>query len=169
MAAVRPRMAPKTRRDPIRRTADGISPQARLTNTDPNRKYVWVNTADSLAGVDYYLALGYEIEERRDDGPQQVGRKGNPFRQLQGLNETYIIFMGQVLMSCPREVADEIEQYGGEGGIGQIGWDAVEKQITGREQGRKLLRTVPGIVGREGEPVIHVENETSPATPEIGL
>jgi hypothetical protein len=169
MAAVRTKQAPKTRRDPIRRTADGISPQARLRNTDPSRKYVWVNTADSLAGVDYYLANGYEIEQRRPDGPQQVGRQANPFRQLQGLNETYIIFMGNVLMSCQRDVADEIDQYGGEGGIGQVGWDAVEKQITGREHGRKLLKNIPGIIGRDGEPVILVENETSPAAPEIGL
>lgn len=168
-AAARKQVAPQTRRDPVRRPNDGVSPLARLTHTDPNKKYVWVNTNDQLAGVDYYLSIGYEVEMRREDGPKQVGLGRNPFRKLQGSEESYLMFQGNVLMSCDRAVADDIELNGPDGTSGQVFWDTIEKRLTGRDHAKKLLRDVPGIIGRSGDPIIHVENETSAQEADIGV
>lgn len=169
MAVVRAKTQAKTRRDPVRRTSDGVSPLAQLVNRDPNKKYVWVNTADTLAGVDYYLSMGYEIEENREGGVQQVGFGRNPFRKSPEGKDSYLMFQGNVLMSCSKEQAEDLELYGPDGSSGQLKWDELEKQITGHGHGSRLLRNVPGIVGRDGDPVIRVENETSNPEVELGV
>lgn len=159
MAAVQKRSEPQNRRDPVRRSRDGVSPLARIENKRPGFKYIWVNTNDSIFGVDYYLALGAEIVQRSADGPKQVGLGRNPFRKLQGPEESYIMFHGCVLMEMSDELAKDIEQYGPDGTSGQDEWDAIERRITGRALAERLERGIG--IGRGGRPVIGFENETT--------
>lgn len=138
----------------------------KLENMDPARHYVWVSTNDASGGIDHYHALGYELEERgRAGGPKQVGSRPNPFTQAKGLGETYIMHYGCALMSCPMELFKERERNGGDGGVGQAGWDRVEQQLRGRGTAadhRRMLRGIPGLIGTDGRPIVRVENYQDP-------
>ena len=157
---------PKTRRDPVRRTNDGVSPLARLENQDPNRKYVWVNPNDQYYGVEFYESIGYEVEQRREGGVKQVGG-GRFARKAPG--ESHFTFQGQILMSIPREEADEIEALGAFENAGQAWADALEARILSKAAARGLTKGIRGVEGREG-PVVRAEQwepETSDVTEEL--
>jgi hypothetical protein len=70
---------------------------------------VWVNLADSHQGPDYYLAIGYQVETQRPDGPVPLGG------QLTRKDNDRIEWRGHVLMSAPIKRKAEIDAYGEDG------------------------------------------------------
>lgn len=161
MSVARSKQEPKTRKDPRHAQADGVSPLAHLSNKDPDRSYLWVNMNDSVGGVDYYLSLGYRVEERREGGVGQgFAVAKNPFRKDNDPSESYFIFQGLVLMSVDSARAQEIAEHGAYGNSGQRSADVLARRINGPQFGKSLIRDIPGLMGRDG-PVLHVENETT--------
>ena len=84
----------RRRNDPISSPASGMRAWEAVFNRDPGRHYVWANPNCDQSGVASYLALGYEVETYRKDGPQP-----KVTRTLKDGDE--ITVKGQVLMSCP--------------------------------------------------------------------
>lgn len=89
---------PPKRQDPVSRPVDGAGPDSHWANLSPDRHYVEVPAKADYHGVDYYLALGYEVETHRPggDGPKPRGT----YRAGDGSELTR---RGCILMSCPRE------------------------------------------------------------------
>ena len=85
-------------------------------NRDPERHYVWADQNELMTGVQNYLAMGYEIETYRKDGPQPAVT-----RTLKDGGE--ISVKGMVLMSCPLEHRKSLDVEG------QAQVDALEKRI----------------------------------------
>ena len=94
--------AGRKRSDPKSRPADGRRAYDEVDRKDPNRHYVFANPNDEMTGVDSYLAQGYEVENKRPDGPKaRVGKT---------TGDT-VVSNGMVLVSRPMsdheaEVAD---------------------------------------------------------------
>jgi len=88
--------------DPVSRSASGVKQWDRIRNLDPSRYYVLANPNDELSGVPYYLALGYEVEKVRKDGP--VPKVARTMR-----DGDEITVLGQVLMSCPRDEREAMD------------------------------------------------------------
>lgn len=133
---------------------------ATLANKRPGMKYIWVNTNDTLFGVDYYLSLGAVVVQQSEDGPRQAGTRGvNPFRKTDGPNASYIMFQGNVLMEMPQEIADEIEMNGPDGCSGQLDADRIAQQLSGRSIAQRLQKGFE--IGREGRPIIGFVDKAS--------
>lgn len=118
----KPTIPGKLRQDPAPRSADGSQPWDKFRGLSPERTYVCVNPNDEMFGCSYYEGLGYEIERKREGGPKSLVGK------TVGDGDAVTV-MGQVLMSCPNEVAEQIFRHGVGGGGGQDYIDRVEKKI----------------------------------------
>jgi len=94
------------RHDPVSRPPLGSDAEDPWTNKQPDRHYIEVDGKAQWHGVDYYLALGYEVEERREGGP----RLKSATRSRSEGNE--LSRYGQVLMSCPIELKRERDAEG---------------------------------------------------------
>jgi hypothetical protein len=145
--------ATPVRKDPPPRTYDGAITW-NLVNKDPNRHYVWAHP-DNDAGVNYYLARGYDFElDRGEAGVHLQGRaRRNPFaKKLRtDTGESYITQMDMVLMSCPLEwIQDEQRE-------AQHQADIIEKRMVSKKAVAELLRGI-NVRGRDGTPYIRVEN-----------
>ena len=81
--------------DPPSRPVDGSRPDG-LRNADPDRHYVLANPNDVYCGLDYYIGLGYIVEERRKGGPHFPGVHAS-------VDGGQVTRAGQVLVSCPME------------------------------------------------------------------
>lgn len=97
-------MAGKKRIDPPVRSADGSRPFDAIRNADPTRHYVFVNPNDEMTGVSVYESMGYEVVKKTADGPSAVIGKTASDGEV-------VTVLGQVLMSCPREIRDEHVRY----------------------------------------------------------
>lgn len=140
--------ADSVRKDPVARWADGSAPYTKLQNTDPNRKYVFVDKTNRLQ-LGMYEMLGYERETRRPDGPKPILGDGASIGDS-------IEVMDMVLMSIPIEKYQEQYQSGGpDGSLGQRHFDMLEERIIDRA-GEDSIR---GIHRRRDYAII---NETSP-------
>lgn len=143
---------PTKRSDPKPRQNSGIGAWTRLDNRDPTRWYVWVFKADQHQGPDYYLAVGYEVETQRPNGPKPIGGR------LTRKDGETIEWRGHVLMSCSLARKAEIEAYGEDGEedhpetwTGQRHADSLERDVMTR-RGTNLfggigVRTRGGDVG----------------------
>lgn len=147
------KVSPKPLRlDPKPRHLDGSAVWARLKNTDPDKRYVYVNKGDSDAMATYDDA-GYQVELLTSGGVCPAGgRTGR-------LNEP-IEMRGMLLMSIGRQRAAEIEMHGADGDGGQAGADRLEETIVDR-RGFDPLR---GMHSR----FITVENKIQAPENEVG-
>lgn len=128
-ASAGPRSAPdkasSVRSDPKRSHIDGVR-EGKLYGDgyDPKKfHYVWVGMALQQGGIESYEMMGYRILTL-DDGVKVTGR----FRT----KENQIEMMGHVLMACPKERRDEIEQYGPGGDTGLQHSKRIEQLLVGR-------------------------------------
>lgn len=126
--------------DPKPRPTNGVHTSTLLKDKDPNKKYVWVNLADSNA-LSTYEALGYIVEEQRDGGPHHMGGK------LNRKNGERIEWRGNLLMSISLERAMEIEKYGPDGDSGQDLADKIEGRYLEKDRGRDPMRGI-GLLNR---------------------
>lgn len=88
-------MAARKRVDPKSVPTNGSVNPERLQRRNPERHYVWVNPNDDDGGVEGYLANGYELERRTEDGV--IAPRGA------AKDDGVWTFKGQKLMSCPLE------------------------------------------------------------------
>ena len=86
----------RRRQDPVSSPASGMRAWEVVYQRDPDRHYVWADPNEPMTGVQNYLALGYEVETYRKDGPQPAVT-----RTLKDGGE--ITVKGMNLMSCPLE------------------------------------------------------------------
>lgn len=149
LAPARPAVGQEARKDPSPRWTDGAAPFTRLLNTRPDRKYVLLSKHDRLT-ISKYMALGYERETNREDGPRFV------YGESAKMGD-FVETMDLVLFSVELERWIDHYQHGGiDGSMGQKYYDAVEQKIIDRV-GDDATR---GIHARRGWAVI---NETEPA------
>lgn len=143
---------PRAKRTPLRRdpkrVIDPDQMKGNVVGRDPGRKYVLANPNDPDHGVDYYLSIGYVIEEAREGGPRIVGGQSK---------EGHVTFRGQVLMSIDEETWEDIRQFGPDGKSGLALAAELESKIV-KPGG------VDGIRGMAG--AFEVINETSRAQAE---
>lgn len=132
------------RRDP-KRVVDPDQMKGNVSGKDPGRKYVLANPNDPDYGVDYYLSIGYRLEEAREGGPSIVGGQRK---------DGHVSFRGQVLMSIDVETWEDIQKFGPDGRTGLALAAELEAKIV-KPGG------VDGIRGMDG--VFGVANETSRA------
>lgn len=113
------------RKDPSARWADGAAPFTRLLQTRPDRKYVLVSKADQMT-IGKYLALGYERETNRADGPRFV------YGESAAMGD-FVETMDLILLSLAME--DHLDQYAHgaiDGSMGQKHYDQLESEIIDR-------------------------------------
>lgn len=132
-------MPQKTERvDPPRKTAGTVLRATALDNQDPNKHYVWASLTNEIQGVpavDYYEAIGYEIEKHKPGGVVSgLGRTARERKQGQNIEQ-----YGCVLMSCSLERKAEIDQFGANGDGGQEAASELEDKYL-KKGGRDLLR-----------------------------
>lgn len=132
-------MPQKTERvDPPRKTAGTVLRATALTNKDINRHYVWAsltNEIQGIAAVDYYEAIGYDVELHKPNGVVSgLGRTSREKKQGQRIEQ-----YGCVLMSCSLERKAEIDQFGADGDGGQQAASDLEERYL-KKGGRDLLR-----------------------------
>lgn len=130
-----------TRNDPKPRNMNGLMAWNRLVGNDPSRHYVWVSLNAPFFGTEYYEGLGYDIEYWREGcaKPAADGRKdlkelikgGGPIQRS-----------GHVLMSCPKETREEIEQFGPDGDSGQDLADKIENALIKDDSQVDLMRGI---------------------------
>ena len=115
----------ESRKDPSPRWADGAAPFTRLLQTRSDRKYVLVSKADQLT-LSKYLALGYQRETNREDGPRFV------YGESAAMGD-FVETMDLILLSLDMERHLEQYQHGGiDGSEGQKYYDQLEAQIVDR-------------------------------------
>jgi hypothetical protein len=141
----------KRRKDPVRRSYDG-SFTYDLSDKNPKHQYVWTHpTADT--GVNYYLSLGYDFVRQGPDAPRIRGRKRqNPFMKLQPGAEDLIMQGDMVLMFIDRA------EYEATVKDAQAEMTDIERRILSKSV-NELLRGI-NVRGRDGNPILAVENET---------
>lgn len=149
--SLKPAAPPATegRKDPHPRWTDGAAPFTKLVGARADRKYVLVSKNDQLT-IGKYIALGYERETNRADGPRFV------YGESASMGD-YVETMDLILLSVSMERYLDHYKYGGiDGAQGQEYWDIQEKKIIDRI-GDDASR---GIHARRGWATI---NETEPA------
>lgn len=92
--------------NPVSRPVDGALAYDQFANLDPNRHYVQVSPAADWHGRSWYEALGYEVEVARKDGPRPLAAG---VTRKEG---TEIQNLGQLLMSCPRDLYEARKRAG---------------------------------------------------------
>jgi hypothetical protein len=101
----------------------------KITNYDPNKKYIWANTQDKNQGVAYYESIGYRAEVKSEGGVSA------PYaRKLREGEE--ILVRDMLLMSMSKEEAQEIEQFGDDGDTGLELARKLELKMTGGKDPR---------------------------------
>jgi len=149
LAAARASTGQEARKDPVPRWTDGAAPFTRLLNTRPDRKYVLLSKQDRLT-MAKYIALGYERETNREDGPRFVYGES---AKMGDFVETMDLLLFSISMD---RWLDQYQNGGIDGSLGQKHYDDVEAKIIDRV-GDDQTR---GIHARRGWAVV---NETEPA------
>lgn len=144
-----------TRRDPRPRRVDAMEKAGQFKQLDPKRHYVAVYKAAEENGIGEYEERGYVVELVRADGPRSItGTKTRGEGQP-------VEYRGHVLMSIEREelAAQEAQ--------GQAEADALERRIIRRDGMVDHMRGIHGLRGRDGTPVVSLENDTKALEQEI--
>lgn len=141
---VAPRRARRTgpnrggrRNDPAPRHIDGSVGWTKVKNEDPNKKYCWVFMGNSDQGVDYYSNLGWTPVKRE---------KGNASsaKGITGKTGDVQVMMGHMLMSIPKDVHQEIYDYGEDGSTGQALADRREDMMIDAKNANDDFRGLSG-------------------------
>jgi len=143
---------PTFRADPKQRAVDGVADLTEIVNPDPDRCYVLVNEVNrGFFDVEYYESLaenmglepedGYNVERRREGGPRlKTGRTARG-------NDDILRFRGMVLMSCPKEFKDMLND------IGQRGADKYANEVRKRQG---VADDLSGIGLRRGDDTTYI-------------
>lgn len=151
--------APKktVRHDPKDMPVMGVQPDVtELKNKDEDRVYRLITADDPTAGVGYYETIGYEVETWKTGSDAlgfkfgRTGREGEPME-----------FRGHLLMSCTKERAEQIEQFGPFGNQGQALADRIENVIVDKDS---IPRDITRGIGTSsaGRPYISASWDASP-------
>lgn len=126
------------RKDPPSRDPRGAVNLFDLSKSDPNRSYVWVNSASEDQSPAYYHELGYRVEKHGSDAAVPRG-------QAAGTPGEVVERLGQVLMSCTNDNRRELEA------AGQAQEDAREQRYIVKRGARDPMRGLTGVrTGGEG-------------------
>lgn len=128
-----------TKVTPRTRPAHEAGHDGQLINPSLDKKYVLVSREDwNPMNVDYYLAMGYEMEICTPDGVRiRMGEKpvvGSPLG-----------WRGMTLMSCSKERADEIFQVGPNGNTGQAYMDKLMAKIRKDPKSQDIVQQARGL------------------------
>lgn len=148
----------KLRNDPKPRPTDALSNAFEIINPDPKKHYVAVDEHGSrnMFGVEYYRALGYDVEVFDANDKDSVRfRRGTTVRHGDALAT-----FGHVLMSMDKATHREMEHGG------QQAADLMEKQIVTKRGLRDHFR---GIGINKNENWVEVQNETSSLESHLSL
>lgn len=121
-----------------------------ILGADPEKSYVWAYKASDAIG--FYENRGYEVETIRADGS---GPRSNVSRKKGLVPGNPVEWNSNVLMSISKAELAEIEAQG------QAEVDDLESRILSKGGGVDSLRGISGIRGRDGAPVLGLENKTS--------
>lgn len=140
---------PSIRRDPAPRRVDLSRDDGSIVGADPEKAYVWAYKAGDAIGM--YENRGYEVETIRADGSGPRSRVA----RTKGLTPGQPVeWKSNVLMSISKAELAEIEAQG------QAETDELESRILSKGGGVDSLRGINGIRGRDGTPVLGLENKT---------
>lgn len=145
--------APPKRIDPPSRPPMDFEERMRLTDTDPDKHYIWANNAGNYS-TDYWEAFGYDIEMHAEGSVRLL--MGGHTKRKQKMGEP-ITQLGCILMSCPIELRLQMEA-GGQGHADRTEAMMITKRVT-----KDTMRGID-LRGPHG-PIMSVENETGPAVP----
>lgn len=157
-AAARPAKKPPTRLDPKKvRAINGTGQWATgLKNQRADRKYVLASKSDTLMGVEYYEALGYEVELAKPGVNALKFVAGKTCREGQPLES-----FGHVCMSMSLADWEHMEEFGVSGDTGQNRASLLEQRmLSKRGFTRDITQGVPGIgqyLGVRNESVLEDE------------
>lgn len=129
----------QTKVTPRTRPAHEAGHDGQLINADPAKKYVLVPRDENHPmGVQYYEAMGYELEICTPDGVKI--RMGEPVKPGSPLG-----WRGHALMSCSKARADEIFEFGPTGNTGQRYFDQLMQKIRKDPTSKKPHEHVRGL------------------------
>ena len=129
---------PAKRFDPKFRPVDGTDDWTVLKNRDPNRHYVGALASNKgMFDVEYYASLSEGLDLNPEDGyvvEKYAGPQGVRFRTgntSRAVGDT-IMFRGHVLMSCPKEFKELLDQIGPDGSSGLRQADEIDQRLIKR-------------------------------------
>ena len=164
---------PARRFDPKSRPVDAVGDWTVLKNRDPERHYVGaLEMNKGMFDVEWYLSLAEGLGQDEEFGyrvEKYAGEQGVRFRtgNTSRVVGDPIRFRGHILMSCPKEFKELLDQVGSDGGSGLRMADQIDEQIKRRGAYTDPASTVRG---REGDTYVRplstqeMENRSWPTT-----
>lgn len=147
-----PKKSMRDRIDPRVKSLDGIDNAVRVSQKDPARYYIWANerpiASNTQGDVQFYANMakamgledsdGYIAEAVSKDGVFAFGAVNR------GEGETIVNVYGQVLMSCPLEFKELVDQVGANLQSGQEEADRLDKLMITRRGLQDHMRGIGG-------------------------